>query len=83
MGQWIDGNDGKARYYVPSDTPLSPMTIRFIATYGLNAYKQAVELTAVAIAIGDEEKTEMYGACARELLQAGFHKADIPREPTS
>lgn len=53
---------------------MNQKTQELIAEFGDQAYHVAVEFTVIATHVNDTVGAEMFAECARELLQAGYHK---------
>jgi len=53
---------------------MNQKTQELIAEFGDQAYHVAVEFTVIATQVDDKIGAEMFAECARELLQAGYHK---------
>jgi len=53
---------------------MNPKAVELVDEYGDQAYHVAVEFTVLATHIGDTVGAELFGECARDLIEAGFHK---------
>jgi hypothetical protein len=60
---------------------MTEATRALVARYGGRAYHAAVGLTARAVRANAMPAAEKYAACARELLEAGYHKHARPDRP--
>ena len=53
---------------------LSERSMDLVKEYGDQAYYKAIRFTVVATNLGDLQGAEMFAACAKELMDAGYHK---------
>jgi hypothetical protein len=53
---------------------MNPKAVELVNEYGDQAYYVAVEFTVLATHIGDTVGAELFAECARNLMEAGYHK---------
>lgn len=53
---------------------MSEKSMDLVKEYGDQAYYKAIRFTVVAVNFGDQQGAEMFAACAKELMAAGYHK---------
>lgn len=53
---------------------MSEKTQEFIDAYGDQAYHAAAICTTIATRMSDRDGAEMFAACAKELMELGYHK---------